>query len=161
MFGLGQKKKTFRKKVVSRNAGDEKNLNPGDRKFIFLIDFPGIFSFLLQFLLLFLILAFFYLFVCCVFEIKMYILIHTRLSERVSDKKIFTRPIFFFFWPWMILISFDCYIEIFFKLTVSDNILRFLTKFANVSENVDYLLIVVIYFIAFKKSDFTCLNQFI
>ena len=35
-----------KKSVVSGNAGDEKNLHPGSRKFIFLIDFPEIFSFL-------------------------------------------------------------------------------------------------------------------
>ena len=37
---------TRQKKPVSGNAGDEKNLHPGGRKF-FLIDFPEIFSFLL------------------------------------------------------------------------------------------------------------------
>ena len=35
-----------KKILVSGNAGDEKNLHPGCRKFIFLIDFPEIFSFL-------------------------------------------------------------------------------------------------------------------
>ena len=39
---LGQKKKT----LVSRNAGDKKNLHPGGRKAIFLINFSDI-SFLL------------------------------------------------------------------------------------------------------------------
>ena len=33
--------------VVSGNADDEKNLHPGGRKFIFLIDFPDLLSFLL------------------------------------------------------------------------------------------------------------------
>ena len=40
---LGQKNNT----LVSGNAGDEKNLHSGDRKLIFLIDFPERFSFLL------------------------------------------------------------------------------------------------------------------
>ena len=39
-------KKKKKKTLVSGNAGDEKNLHPGSRKFIFLIDFPEIFSFL-------------------------------------------------------------------------------------------------------------------
>ena len=33
--------------LVSGNAGKEENLHPGGRKFIFLIDFPEKFSFLL------------------------------------------------------------------------------------------------------------------
>ena len=33
--------------LVFGNASDEKSLHPGDRKFNFLIDFPGIISFLL------------------------------------------------------------------------------------------------------------------
>ena len=33
--------------VVSGNADDEKNLHQGGRKFIFVINFPDIFSFLL------------------------------------------------------------------------------------------------------------------
>ena len=35
--------------LVSGNAGDKENLYLGDRKFIFLIDMPEIFSFLLKF----------------------------------------------------------------------------------------------------------------
>ena len=39
--------------LVSGNAGDEKYLYPGGRKFTFLIEFPEIFSFLFSFLALF------------------------------------------------------------------------------------------------------------
>ena len=55
IFDLVKPKKT----LVSGKAGDEKNLQPGGCKFIFLIDFPEIFSILCYFLLLFLILVFF------------------------------------------------------------------------------------------------------
>ena len=46
---LGKKNnnKNTKKTLVPANAGDEKNLQPGRCKFIFLIDFPEIFSFLL------------------------------------------------------------------------------------------------------------------
>ena len=57
----------------------------------FLIDFSEIFSFLFLFSF-----AFFYpcfLFVACFLKLKIYILIHIRLCERVSDKKFFTQPI--------------------------------------------------------------------
>ena len=87
----GQKKN--KKTLVSGNVGDVKNLPPGGRKFIFLIDFPEMFSFLLWFLLFSFITVFFCLFICCFLKLKMYILIHIRLSRRVSHKKIFTRPI--------------------------------------------------------------------
>ena len=43
ILGKAKKKNT----LVSGNAGDEKNLHPGGRKFIFLIDFLDIFHFLL------------------------------------------------------------------------------------------------------------------
>ena len=82
-----KKKKSF----VSGNAGDEKNLHPGSRKFIFLSIFRR------YSLLFFNFFCFFYscfLFVCLFFlKIKMYIPIHIRQYGRVSDKKIFTRPI--------------------------------------------------------------------
>ena len=45
-INLGQKKKE-KKKLVSRNAGEKKNLHPGGRKIIFLINFTEIFSCLL------------------------------------------------------------------------------------------------------------------
>ena len=43
-INLGQKKK---KKLVSGNASEKKNLHPGGRKIIFLINFTEIFSRLL------------------------------------------------------------------------------------------------------------------
>ena len=49
------------------------------------------FSFFCFLLLLFFL--FVCLFICCFLKSKMYILIHIRLSGRVSHKKIFTRPI--------------------------------------------------------------------
>ena len=88
----GQKKK--KNTLVSGNAGDEKNLHPGNRKFIFLNWFSGdiLFSFLVPFA--FLGSCFFLLlFVYCFFKLKMYNLIHIRLSGRVSDKNIVTRLI--------------------------------------------------------------------
>ena len=55
----------------------------------FLIDFPQIFSFFLQFLLGFFVyllcFAFFFLLVCFL-KLKIYILMHSRLCERVSNK---------------------------------------------------------------------------
>ena len=41
------RQKNQKKPLVSGNAGDKKNLHPGGRKFICLIDFLEIFSFLL------------------------------------------------------------------------------------------------------------------
>ena len=56
---------------ISENAGDEKNLHPGGRKFIFLIDFPEIFSFLFYFIYLFFLLFSYSCFFACLFlEIK-------------------------------------------------------------------------------------------
>ena len=43
-INLGQKKK---KTLVSGNEGEKKNLHPGGRKIMFLINFTEIFSFLL------------------------------------------------------------------------------------------------------------------
>ena len=79
----------FEKKLVSGNAGDEKNLHPGRSKFIFLIDFPEIFFFsLVSFA--FLILVFSSL---MFFEIKnVYSNTHSTIRA-VSYKKFFTRPI--------------------------------------------------------------------
>ena len=62
-------KKKEKKILVSGNAGDEKNLHPGGRKVIFLIDFPEIFSFLLYFLLLFLY-SYFFMFFACLFVFR-------------------------------------------------------------------------------------------
>ena len=45
--------------LVSGNADDKKNLNPGGRKFVFLIDFPELFSFFFSFFCFFCILVFF------------------------------------------------------------------------------------------------------
>ena len=65
--------------------------------YFLIIDFPEIFSFLLDFILFSLILVFVCLFVClfacCFLKLKMYVLIHIRLCGRVSDKKKFTPPI--------------------------------------------------------------------
>ena len=58
----------------------------------FLINFLEIFYFLLQFLL-FVLYSCIFLLVCLFFEIKNTLLIHIRLCGRVSDKKVFTRPI--------------------------------------------------------------------
>ena len=102
------------KKFVSGNAGDEKNLHPGCRKFIFLNRFSGniLFSSLVSFVFLYswvcfvlyswvcfvfvffclFFLFFFGLFVCLM-KLKFYILIHIRLCGWMSDKKNFTRPI--------------------------------------------------------------------
>ena len=95
---LGQKNP-----LVSGNAGDKKNLHPGGRKFIFLIDFLEIFSFLLQFLLPFLYFCLFLL-VCLFFEIKnIYPDTHStmRAGFRISGNKIS------FFWPYNG--SFSCF----------------------------------------------------
>ena len=54
--------------LVSGNADDKKNLNPGGRKFVFLIDFPELFSFFLVSFASFVFL--FFLLVCLFFEIK-------------------------------------------------------------------------------------------
>ena len=88
--------------LVSRNAGDEKNLHQGGRKSMFLNPFFGdiLFSFVLS-------LAFFVFFFFCLLvyylKMKIYILIHIRLCGWVSNKKHFTRPISgkktTFFWP--------------------------------------------------------------
>ena len=42
-----KKEKNKKNPFVSGNAGDEKNFLPSGRKFIFLIDFPEMFPFLL------------------------------------------------------------------------------------------------------------------
>ena len=85
--------------LVSGNAGDEKNLHPGGRIFSFN-------RFSSNFLLCF----FFAFFAICLLKWKIYILIHIRLSGRVSNKKIFTRSVsgnkitvFFFFLPYISL----------------------------------------------------------
>ena len=87
----GQKKN--KKTLVSGNVGDVKNLPPGGRKFIIFNRFSGdvLFSSLVSFVFFYY--CFFCLFICCFLKLKMYILIHIRLSRRVSHKKIFTRPI--------------------------------------------------------------------
>ena len=86
--------------LASGNAGDEKNLHPSGRKFIFLIDFPEIFSFLLLF---FLILVFVCFLVWCFLKLRMYILIHIRLCGQMNDKKFssgrFPETRLLFFWP--------------------------------------------------------------
>ena len=93
---VGKKCKTKKKNtLVSGNAIDEKNLQPGCRKFIFLIDFLEIFSLFssLFSFVFFVFLFFFVLFFCFVFvlffKLKIYVLIHIRLCGRVSDKKNF------------------------------------------------------------------------
>ena len=65
-----------------------------------------LFSYLVSFAFCLLVLLFFlrfFCFFCFIFKSKIYILIHIRLCGRVSDKKIFTRPIsgnkINFFWP--------------------------------------------------------------
>ena len=74
------------KKIVSGNAGDEKNLHPGGRKFIFFNWFSGdtVFSFLVSFA--FYVFLFFCLFLCFL-KLTIYILIHIWLCGWVSDKK--------------------------------------------------------------------------
>ena len=76
--------------LFSGNAGEEKNLHPGSRKFIFRNRFSWdiLFSSLVSFA--FFVFLFFCLFVCFL-KLKTYILIHIRLCGRVSDKKNFTR----------------------------------------------------------------------
>ena len=71
-----------------------RNIFPGGRKFNFFHRFSGdvLFSSLISFAF-FILFGFLLLFVCCSLNLKMYIMIHMRLCERVSDKKIFTRPI--------------------------------------------------------------------
>ena len=88
-FPLRPKKKA----LVSGNAGDEKNLHPGVRRFIFFNRFSGdiLFSSLVS--LFSFILVFFCLFICCFLKLKIYIPIHVRLSWRVNDKNLFTRSI--------------------------------------------------------------------
>ena len=88
-FPLRPKKKA----LVSGNAGDEKNLHPGVRRFIFFNRFSGdiLFSSLVS--LFSFILVFFCLFICCFLKLKIYIPIHVRLSGRVNDKNLFTRSI--------------------------------------------------------------------
>ena len=87
LFRWGQKT------LVSGNAGDEKNLHPGGRRFIFFNRFSGdiLFSSLVS--LFSFILVFLCLFICCFLKLKIYILIHIRLSGRVNDKNLFTRSI--------------------------------------------------------------------
>ena len=84
-----------KKILVSGNAGDVKNLPPGGRKFFFFYRFSGdiLFSSLVSFVFFYYCFLFVCLFICCFLKLKMYILIHIRLSRRVSHKKIFTRPI--------------------------------------------------------------------
>ena len=88
-------KKKKKKILVSGNAGDEKNLHAGGRKFIFFNRFSGniLFSSLLSFA--FNVFLFFYVFCLfvCFSKLKKYILIHTRLCGRVSEKKVFTRSV--------------------------------------------------------------------
>ena len=113
LFLITKAKKKKKNTLVSGNAGDEKNLHPGNRKFIFLNWFSGdiLFSFLVPFA--FLGSCFFLLlFVYCFFKLKMYNLIHIRLSGRVSDKKIVTRLIsgnkITFFWKNVTICLFRC-----------------------------------------------------
>ena len=84
-----------RPKIYSGNAGDEKNLHPGGRKFIFLTDFPEILPLLLLFFL-----VFFGLFARCFLKLKMNILIHIRHCGRIKSCKKFTdfRKQDYFFW---------------------------------------------------------------
>ena len=81
--------------LVSGNTGDKENLHLDGRKLILLSIFRSYSLFFFSFF------SFFWslfcccccLFVCCFLKLKMYILIHIWLSERVSDKNFFTRPI--------------------------------------------------------------------
>ena len=77
--------------LFSGNAGEEKNLHLGSRKFIFHNRFSWdiLFSSLISFA--FFVFLFFGLFVCFL-KLKTCILIHIRLCGRVSDEKNFTRP---------------------------------------------------------------------
>ena len=75
-----QKKNT----LVSGNVGDQKNLHPGGRKFISLIDFLEIFS-LVPFIFLFFFCFFFFCLSVCFLKLRIYILIYIRLCRRVSD----------------------------------------------------------------------------
>ena len=88
-----KKKKEKKKILVSGNAGDEKNLPPGVRKFIFFNRFSGniLFSSLLSFAFFFALFFYVFCLFVCFSKLKKYILIHTRLCGRVSEKKVFTR----------------------------------------------------------------------
>ena len=70
-----------------------------EKLLVFLIDFPEIFFFLLSFA--FFDFCFFCLLVCCFLKLKMYILIHIRLSGWVNDfhPADFRKENYFFFWP--------------------------------------------------------------
>ena len=60
-----------------------RSLHPAGRKFIFLMDFPEIFSFFFSFFCFFCILALFCFFLLvCILKLKIYILIHIGLCER-------------------------------------------------------------------------------
>ena len=81
------------KKPVSGNAVDKKDLHPGGRKFNFFNQFSGdiLFSSLVSFA--FFVFLFCFVFFACFLKLKIYILLHIRLCERVSDKKIYTPPV--------------------------------------------------------------------
>ena len=81
--------------LFSGNGGDKKNLHLGGPKFIFLIHFLEIFSFLLQIFLLFLYSSFSLL--VSFLKFTMYILIQIRLCGWVSDQPIFGNKTTFFF----------------------------------------------------------------
>ena len=72
-----------KKSMASENAGDQKNLHPGAHKFIFVIDFPEIFSSLRYFLLSFLFSWFFACFF--VFWNWKYIYSNTHSTVRVGE----------------------------------------------------------------------------
>ena len=86
--------------LVSGNAGDERNLHLGGRKFIFLSIFRRHYLFFFSFFGFLYMLVFL---VVCFLKLKIYILMHIQLCGWVSDKNIFTRPICgnktTFFWP--------------------------------------------------------------
>ena len=79
LFSVHKAKKT----LVSGNASDEKNLQPGGHKFIFFNHLRYSLFFLVSFT--FFVFLFFSMFVCFL-KSKVYILIRIRLCERVSDK---------------------------------------------------------------------------
>ena len=107
---LGQKK-------ITHVSGNEKNIHPGGRNFIFLINFLEIFFTFFCFFDS----CFFCLFVWCFLKPKIYILIPIWIFRRVSDKTNFHLADFqkhdYFFWPWytilidLINICDLCYLE--------------------------------------------------
>ena len=88
IFSTLRQKKIKKKYSCFRKCGWRGKSSPGRPQ----IYFNPIFSFLLWLLLLSLFSCFLCFFVCFL-KLKIYILIHIRLCGRVSNKKIFTRPI--------------------------------------------------------------------